>query len=262
MNHDRAKPGLPSRFRTTTVQANKQTVEAETGWLSQRFAPSEKPKPRPEATVPPFSTRFHPPLRRTRHGPFTRVKNNPNFSPHNHLHHFFTTPKVRFCPAPCYFSAGSQEGTPFRGLFHFPNQKRSHYHVASPNGTPRRRALSRQTRPKSRSKILSRRRLNLASGRLRGGSRRIQLRCPTRSRRARAHAETRHLRSQTSRQSRQRPKIDRPADRGRQGRQPVQCRPQRPHRPDHPPAHGRRRSLPKSLRSVPKRVQPRRSPRN
>jgi hypothetical protein len=37
----------PSRFRTTTVQANKQTVEAETGWLSQRFAPSEKPKPSP-----------------------------------------------------------------------------------------------------------------------------------------------------------------------------------------------------------------------
>jgi hypothetical protein len=47
MNHHRAKPGLPSRFRTTTVQANKQTVEAETGWLSQRFAPSEKPKPSP-----------------------------------------------------------------------------------------------------------------------------------------------------------------------------------------------------------------------
>jgi hypothetical protein len=47
MNHDRAKPGLPSRFRTTTVQAIKQTVEAETGWLSQRFAPSEKPKPSP-----------------------------------------------------------------------------------------------------------------------------------------------------------------------------------------------------------------------
>jgi hypothetical protein len=59
MNHARAKPGLAPRFRPTTALAINHPVKAETGCLSQRFAPSEKPKPSPEASVPPFSTRFH-----------------------------------------------------------------------------------------------------------------------------------------------------------------------------------------------------------
>ncbi len=78
MNHARAKPGLAPRFRPTTALANKLPVKAETGCLSQRFAPSEKPKPSPEATVPPFSTRFHPPLRRTRRGRSQNWKKNPH----------------------------------------------------------------------------------------------------------------------------------------------------------------------------------------
>jgi hypothetical protein len=74
MIHARAKPGLAPRFRPTTALANKLPVKAETGCLSQRFAPSEKPKPSPEPTVPPFSTRFHLPLRQTRRGPFTKLE--------------------------------------------------------------------------------------------------------------------------------------------------------------------------------------------
>ena len=31
--HYSGKPGLPSRFSTTTIPANEQSVEAETGWL-------------------------------------------------------------------------------------------------------------------------------------------------------------------------------------------------------------------------------------
>jgi hypothetical protein len=62
------KTGTGSSFPHQHRHSNNHPVKAETGCLSQRFAPSEKPKPSPEATVPPFSTRFHPPLRRTRRG--------------------------------------------------------------------------------------------------------------------------------------------------------------------------------------------------
>ncbi len=54
------KTGTGSPFPHQHSHSNNHPVKAETGCLSQRFAPSEKPKPSPETTVPPFSTRFHP----------------------------------------------------------------------------------------------------------------------------------------------------------------------------------------------------------